>query len=105
KSTMTRTYLPSHLETIADRVTLLDGETSPLPGIRVMPMIGHTWGQQAVVFTDREGVVCFPGDVMPTRHHVGPAFSMAYDMLPYDNMLSKRALLERATAERWRLVL
>jgi len=42
---------------------------------------------------------------MPTAHHVGSAFSMAYDMLPYENMLRKAALLERAEGEGWRLVL
>jgi len=105
KSTMTRTYLRTHLDPVADRVRLVEGDAEALPGIRVGPMVGHTWGQQAVRFEDATGVVCFPGDVMPTIHHVGPAFNMAYDMLPYRNMLSKRALLDRAADEAWRLVL
>ncbi|MHC4991110.1 MAG: MBL fold metallo-hydrolase [Planctomycetota bacterium] len=105
RSTMTRTYLESHLRPIADQVRCVDGEAEILPGVRVMPLPGHTWGQQGICFDDAEGTVCFPGDVMPTANHVGPAFSMGYDMLPYDNMLTKQALLERACAERWRLAL
>ncbi|MFO0872509.1 MAG: MBL fold metallo-hydrolase [Phycisphaerales bacterium] len=105
KSTMTRTYLRSHLDPIRDRVRLVDGAVEVLPGIEVDPIPGHTWGQQSVRFRDAHGVVCFPADVMPTAHHVGLAFSMGYDMLPYQNMLSKRALLERAAREGWRLVL
>lgn len=105
RSTMSRTYLRDHLDPIAEQVGLIDGEAEPVPGITVWPMPGHTWGQQAVRFADEAGEVCFAGDVMPTIHHVGSAFSMGYDMLPYDNMLNKKSLLERAEAERWRIVL
>lgn len=105
KSTMTKTYLRSHLDPVADRVTLVDGECDVLPGITVWPMVGHTWGQQAIRFRDEHGTVAFNGDVMPTIHHAGLAFSMGYDMLPYDNMLNKRKLLERAAGEQWRLAL
>ena len=105
RSTMTGTYLRTHLDPIADRMRLLDGEQAILPGVRSWPMPGHTWGQQAVLIDTADGVVCLPGDVCPTRHHVGAPYSMGYDMLPYQNMLSKRLLLERAAAESWTLVL
>lgn len=105
KSTMTRTYLRSHLDPIADQLHLLEGEQDILAGLRTLPMSGHTWGHQAVCFDDEHGVVCFSGDVMPTIHHVSPAFNMAYDVLPHQNMLTKTVLLERAAAEGWRLVL
>ena len=49
--------------------------------------------------------MCLPGDVMPTVHHAHPASSLAYDMLPWDTMLTKRALLEDADRGAWRLVL
>ena len=105
RSTMTKTYLTTHLEPIADRLRLEDGVAEILPGLRVSPMVGHTWGQQAIIFDDPDGVVCFPGDVMPTVNHAGAAFSLGYDMLPYENMLSKMKLLEQASNESWRLVL
>ncbi len=105
KSTMTRTYLRTHLDPIADRLQLANGEKEILPGVTVWPMVGHTWGQQAVRFDDGNGIVCFPGDVMPTANHVGPSFNMGYDMLPYQNMLSKQALLERARNESWQIVI
>ncbi len=105
KSTMTRTYLRSHLDPIADRLRLVEGDTEVLPGLVVWAMSGHTWGQQAVRFNDAHGVVCFPGDVIPTVHHVSPAFNMGYDVLPYQNMLSKQKLLAQAVQDNWRLVL
>jgi glyoxylase-like metal-dependent hydrolase (beta-lactamase superfamily II) len=105
KSTMTRTYLRSHLDPIADKVQFLDGEREIIDGITVWPMPGHTWGQQAVRFRDNDGVVCFPGDVMPTINHAGLAFSMGYDMLPHQNMCSKQQLLQEAAGEGWRIVI
>jgi glyoxylase-like metal-dependent hydrolase (beta-lactamase superfamily II) len=105
RSTMSRTYLASHLAPVAGQVRLLRGAAEVLPGLRVAPTPGHTWGQQGVWFQDEQGTVCFPGDVVPTVNHVGLAFSMGYDMEPYTNMLTKRELLSRAAAEEWRLVL
>lgn len=115
RSTMTRTYLRDHLDPIADRVILVDGETEideRIPGIpgrvsglTVWPLPGHTWGQQGIRFRDAAGVVAFIGDVIPTINHVGLAFSIGYDMEPYTNMQTKRGLLDRACREGWRLAL
>ena len=105
KSTMTRTYLKSHLEPVADMIEVAIGEAELLPGLSVWPMVGHTWGQQAVRFKAADGVLCFPGDVLPTAAHVGLAYNMAYDVLPYENMHTKRQLLTRAQSEDWRIVI
>jgi glyoxylase-like metal-dependent hydrolase (beta-lactamase superfamily II) len=105
RSTMTRTYLRTHLDPIADRVVLHEGESEILPGLRVLPLVGHTWGQQGVCWDDEHGTLCFPGDLLPTVHHSHPAASLGYDMLPYETMLTKRSLLARAQAKQWRLVL
>ncbi len=105
KSTMTGTYLRSHLDPVQACVQLAEGECAVLPGISVVPVPGHTWGQQAVLVETVDGTVCFPGDVMPTRHHVGAPYSMGYDMMPYQNMQTKKWLLDRAVDESWTLVL
>ncbi len=105
KSTMTRTYLANHLEPIRGRVRPIEGVAEPLPGIAVRPLVGHTWGQQGVFIREAAGVVVFPADLMPTVHHVHFAANMSYDMLPYENMVTKRGFLEAAAGEGWRLVL
>lgn len=105
RSTMTRTYLRANLDPVAELVVLHEGEAEPVPGVRVRPAPGHTWGQQMVLWRDSQGTVCFPGDLMPTIHHAHPASSLGYDMLPYETMLAKRAMLAEADAEGWRLVL
>ncbi|MCC6909183.1 MAG: MBL fold metallo-hydrolase [Phycisphaerales bacterium] len=105
KSTMTRTYLRENFDPIADRVTLLDGECEVIPGIGALPTVGHTWGQQGLVFSDASGTVVFPGDVMPTASHVGLAYNMSYDVLPYENLLTKRRLLTQCVERNWRLAI
>jgi len=105
KSTMTRTYLREHLEPVREQVELVEGEGEVVPGIGVLPAPGHTWGQQAVLFGDDEGMVVFPGDVMPTVHHLGLAYNMGYDVEPYTNMQTKSRLLARACDEGWRWVI
>ena len=62
-------------------------------------------GHQVVVWRDAQGTCCYTGDVMPTVHHAHLSASLGYDVLPYQTMLTKRALLELADRERWRLVL
>lgn len=111
RSTMHSTYLRDHLDPMAPAMRLVDGVASlervsgarvRLPSIRVEPMPGHTFGQQAVFFEDDQGqTVVFPGDLMPTVHHVGLPYNMAYDQIPFENMLRKKAFLERAAAEGW----
>lgn len=129
KSVMTRTYYRDHLEPLADRVRLVDSPrpfplgyvpgrdelpqqpverrmTEVLPGIFVFLVPGHTWGQQAILFTDEAGrMVVFTPDIMPTTAHAGSAYSLAYDVEPYTTMLSKHWFLESAVEHDWVLFL
>ena len=76
-----------------------------MPGIQVGPMPGHTWGQQSVSWADTDRRFIFPGDVCPTRAHVHPSASMAYDVEPWTNMNTKKAVLDRCREEGRLLVL
>ncbi len=81
-------------------------ETEVLPGVFVFLVPGHTWGQQATRFTDERGrTIVFTPDVMPTRWHVGQAYSLAYDVETYTSMLSKTWFLREAAARGWTLFL
>jgi glyoxylase-like metal-dependent hydrolase (beta-lactamase superfamily II) len=129
RSVMTRTYFRDHLEPIRERLRLLDSprpfpigavvdrdaeplapvalrETPIAPGVSVFLVPGHTWGQQAIKFTDTKGrTVVFTPDVMPTVHHLGAAYSLGYDVEPYTSMVSRRWFLEEAARNNWLLVL
>lgn len=129
RSVMTRTYFADHLEPIAPRLQLADSPrpfptgytpdrdelprstleqrtTEVAPGVFVFLVPGHTWGQQATLFTDDRGrTVVFTPDVMPTAWHVGAAYSLGYDVEPYTSMINRRWFLEEAAARDWLLVL
>lgn len=107
KSTMNKTYLRNHLtDEVAERVQLVEGEAEVLPGIRVLPMPGHTWGQQGVAIDAADGrTVVFVPDVMPTRYHCRPTTNLAYDVETYTSMQERMKMLSRAADERWTLVL
>lgn len=105
RTTMSGTFRPENMDPIRDQLVLADGECEPVQGIRVMPVPGHTWGQQAILFEDSDGTLCFPGDLVPDVHHFHPSASMGFDMLPWDNMVTKKALFKQAMDGDWRLVL
>ncbi|MBY0309465.1 MAG: MBL fold metallo-hydrolase [Phycisphaerales bacterium] len=127
-SVMTRTYFPDNLEPIRPFLRLVESptpfppgvtprrddtpiplesrQTEVLPGVFVFLCPGHTWGQQAVRFTDeRARTVVYVPDVLPSRFHVGAAYSLSYDVEPYTSMLSKSWLLAEAADHRWVLAL
>jgi len=129
RSVMTRTYFRDHLEPLRPQIHLVDSprpfplgftpdrdeappspvalrSSEPYPGIRVFNVPGHTWGQQAIGFTDTLGrSVVFTPDVMPTVHHLGAAYSLGYDVEPYTSMVSRTWFLAEAAANDWLLVL
>ena len=128
-SVMTRTYYRNHLDPIRDRVKLVESPppfesvghpekdampqtsvdarmTRVLPGIDVFLVPGHTWGQQAVCFTDEQNRrIIFTPDVLPTIHHVGAAYNLAYDVEPYTSTLTRRWFLDEAMKRDWLLYL
>lgn len=105
RSTMTRTYLPNHIEPMGQRFRPVDGTAQILPGLRVQPLPGHTPGMHGVFIETDDGTVVFPGDLLPTIHHAHPSASTAYDQLPYDTFLTKRAFMQEAAEARWTVVL
>jgi hypothetical protein len=81
---------------------LKSGTPKAASGISVFLVPGHTWGQQAIKFTDVKGrTIIFTPDVMPTIAHNGAAYSLSYDVEPYTSMLSRRWLLTEAAARGW----
>ncbi len=100
---MTQTYREENFAPLdaTGAWVLHDGEARPLPGVRLIPSPGHTRGHQSVLIEGRERALLFGGDVMPTRNHLGRAYNMAYDVLPLDNVETKRRLLTQAAQREW----
>jgi glyoxylase-like metal-dependent hydrolase (beta-lactamase superfamily II) len=79
---------------------LVEGAGTFAPGFELFTADGHTRGQQLVRISGPEGVLYFVADLIPTAAHVRVPFVMGYDVAAIETMAEKRALLERAVAER-----
>ncbi|MCK4340810.1 MAG: MBL fold metallo-hydrolase [Phycisphaerae bacterium] len=92
---MTATYREDSFTPIdeIDAWRLLDGEAEIVSGVRSRPTPGHTRGHHSIVIAGRDRSLVFGGDLMPTRHHLGGPYNMAYDLFPLDNRKSKKELL------------
>ena len=86
------------------RLVLLDGRTDIAPGITVHLAPGHLPHMQVVTVTGRNGTVFFPADLVPTTHHLAPAWIMAYDVEPLRTLETKKEWLDRAARGEWRVV-
>ncbi|MBP7746181.1 MAG: MBL fold metallo-hydrolase [Phycisphaerae bacterium] len=83
----------------------LEGAGEIVPGIQARPTPGHTRGHHSIVVAGRDRRLVFAGDLMPTRHHLGAPYNMAYDLFPLENRASKQALLAWLAADHGLLVL
>ncbi len=92
---MTATYREENFRPLdaTDAWRLLDGETEIVPGVHSRPTPGHTRGHHSVVVRGSARTLVFGGDLIPTRHHLGAPYNMAYDLFPLENRASKHSLL------------
>ena len=99
-------YLPHNYEPIhaAGRLDLIEGGVEIRPGIESLPTPGHTPFHQSILIRSAGLTACFLADVAPTMSHLPLPWIMGYDVEPLVTLESKRALLARASAERWLLV-
>jgi glyoxylase-like metal-dependent hydrolase (beta-lactamase superfamily II) len=99
-------YLPDNYEPVmaAGRLELVDGDVEIVPGISVLRTPGHCPHHQSVLIRSGGETACFLADVIPTFAHLPLPWIMGYDVEPLVTLESKRALLQRATDERWLLV-
>ena len=75
-------YLARNWEPLqaAGLLDLLDGPGELLPGLSVRTVPGHTVGLQAVVVEGGGRKLIYLADLIPTSHHIQPAWVMGYDL-------------------------
>lgn len=85
----------------AQRLDLAAGEQEIAPGVRLLPLPGHTPGHMGVAFTDGHETAVYVGDLI---HHPlqieHPEWSPVFDSLPPLSRSTRRALVDRARRER-----
>ncbi len=87
----------------SEQLVLVEGEGEILPGLTVLTANGHTDKMQMVQISDDERTLVYVADLIPTIHHFGIPWTMAYDIRPLESMSEKERFLRRAAEEKWSL--
>ncbi len=82
---------------------LLDGEEEIAPGVRVIPIHGHSPGQQLVKVSASGETLLYCADLIPTAAHLPLPWVMSYDLQPVVTVAEKKAILGTAAADGWTL--
>mgnify|MGYP002338535195 CR=1 FL=1 len=99
-SFVTRTFAPLAEN---DQLHLVDGAGPLFPHVDVSLVDGHTESQQIVTVYDDTTTLVYVADLLPTTHHLPPAWTMAYDVRPLQTIDEKGDFLERAAQSEWKL--
>jgi glyoxylase-like metal-dependent hydrolase (beta-lactamase superfamily II) len=95
------TLARENLEPVRDRVTLLQGESEIVPGVRAIPAPGHTPGHIVVQFSSGDQRMYYIGDtVLYPLHLEHPDWLPIYDIAPEKAATSKHAVFDRIASER-----
>jgi len=96
-------YLPQNWQPLIDshQLELVPESYEPLDGLYVEQVRGHSETMQTVRLT-RGGKTLFGFfDMVPTRHHLSPAWIMSYDLFPTETLAFKKQILPQALEENW----
>lgn len=88
----------------ARQLEVVQGEVELVPGVRVVPVGGHTAYLQMVVVESQGQTLAIPSDLLPTSSHLPLPFIMGYDLFPVGTLEAKRRLLARAVEQGWWLL-
>ncbi|HLA78397.1 MAG TPA: MBL fold metallo-hydrolase [Vicinamibacteria bacterium] len=99
-------YLEENYVPLAERKQLevVQGAVEVTPGVRVVPVGGHTAYLQMVVVESQGQTLAIPTDLIPTSSHLPLPFIMAYDLFPVGTLEAKRRLLAQVVEEKWWLL-
>lgn len=85
------------LESLHDQVSLLEGESEVMPGIRVIPAPGHTPGHVVVSVSSGAERLLYIGDTATHILHLEhPDWRPGYDILPDLAVVSSRQIFDLA---------
>jgi glyoxylase-like metal-dependent hydrolase (beta-lactamase superfamily II) len=96
-------YLLENWEPVIDsgQVEMMSESYEVIPGLTVSQVRGHSETMQTWRL-DRSGQTLYGfADLIPTRHHVRPAWIMAYDLFPTETLAFKKEILPKVAAENW----
>jgi len=101
------TYFKENLQPLQEQglVELINGNVQILPQIRVKKTGGHTKHHQMVIIESDGKTAVYPGDILPSSHHLPIPYVMALDLYPVEVMAAKRKLYQRAINGNWLIII
>lgn len=96
-------YVPRKLAALvaSGRVLRVEGPEEIAPGVRVLPLPGHTGHHQGLAVAADGATFCYPGDAVPTSAHLDPGIRMTFDLDPEQAAATRGDLLKRAAGGDW----
>jgi glyoxylase-like metal-dependent hydrolase (beta-lactamase superfamily II) len=88
-------YLSENVEPIVRQFELVEGEAEILPGLRVVPVPGHTLGMQAVELASEGQNFAYPAELIPTMMQTPLLYIMAFDLYPMTTLQTRKQMYER----------
>ena len=98
-------FFPENINPIKEsgRLNLVQDYHSFEPGLKTIPMYGHTEAQQLPVITNGYTTIVYVADLLPTFAHIPLPWVMGYDMKPIQTLDEKELFLKRAVEKNWYL--
>jgi glyoxylase-like metal-dependent hydrolase (beta-lactamase superfamily II) len=96
-------YLSENWKPLIDegQVDLMPDIYEPVPGLVIEQVRGHSETMQTIQLTCEGQILYGFFDLIPTRHHLSPAWIMSYDLFPTETLGFKNGILPRAIEENW----
>jgi glyoxylase-like metal-dependent hydrolase (beta-lactamase superfamily II) len=85
----------------AGRMTLVDGDSEVVPGVRMCRAPGHNRDIMVIVAESRGQTFCFLSDLVPSTAHLQPTWITSFDLYPLECIEQKISWLSRAVAGDW----
>ena len=96
-------YLPENWQPVIEsgQLELKSDDYEVVDGLKLQTMTGHSQTMQTWRL-DRGGQTVYGfADLIPTRHHLPPAWIMGYDLYPTETLEFKKRVIPQALAEEW----
>jgi glyoxylase-like metal-dependent hydrolase (beta-lactamase superfamily II) len=83
------------------QMTLVDGDTEVVPGIRMCSAPGHNRDMMVITAESAGETFCFLSDLVPTAIHAHPTWVAAFDLYPLECIETKTRWLTAASKGNW----
>jgi glyoxylase-like metal-dependent hydrolase (beta-lactamase superfamily II) len=99
-------YLPQNWRPLQEsgQLELMPDEYEPVSGLKIQTIRGHSETMQTWRLDSGGKTMYGFADLIPTRHHIPPAWVMGYDLYPVETVEFKKRILPKAVDEDWHCI-